>query len=71
MKIDKRIPIPRTKRYGSKWYEVIDSMEIGDSVLCDTKNDALSFGAAMKRKGFRASQRLEGFKYRVWKKEKL
>ena len=46
MKIEKNIPLPNGR---GKWTELVQKMEVGDSVLLKNHAEACSLGLAMKR----------------------
>ena len=68
-KIEKNIPI--TKQYrGGVWKDLIDKMEVGDSVLVENRIAANALVIVMKKYGYRPVTRTDGKKIRVWKLEK-
>lgn len=67
MKIDKNIPVPTDGRGRKGIYkEIINQMEVGDSVLCNT-NEYVGMNHASKRMGVKLTSRTEGDKRRVWR----
>jgi len=67
-KIEKNIPITKQYRKGI-WKDLINNMEIGDSVLIENRGAASSLAAVMKKHGYRPVTRTDGKKIRVWKTE--
>ena len=67
--IEKGIPIPTiTHPKGrSKWSSVIDSMEVGDSVLLPNRKEVISLSAVLNRRDFKVVTRSEEGGIRVWK----
>jgi len=67
-KIEKNIPIPQ---YNGKHADLIQKMEVGDSVLCEDLRNAKSLYQVMKRKGWKSALRKvcdQGYGlYRVWR----
>ena len=68
LKIEKNIPLPQ---YNGKHVDLIQKMEVGDSVLCEDLRTAKSLYQVMKRKGWKSSLRKvcdqEYGLYRVWR----
>ena len=67
-KIEKNISITKQYRKGI-WKDLINNMEIGDSVLIENRRAASSLAAVMKKYGYRPVTRADGAKIRVWKME--
>ena len=70
MKIDKGVPItsgPQTR--SGKWKDLLLDMEIGDSVLVDSKTETMTIRAASFGLGMRVTCRKEADKFRVWRIE--
>ena len=65
--IEKNIPIPRKQVKKAKWVLLVDQMDVGDSVLVDNKRERSALNNAMVAKGYKATQRIEGDKLRVWR----
>ena len=66
MQIEKNVPIPPARR--SK-IEIINDMEIGDSVLCETYEQAMSLRDALRYRGHKYTTRKinDGCGWRVWR----
>ena len=67
-KIEKNIPITKQYRKGV-WKDLVEKMEIGDSVLIANRASANALRIVMKRFGYKQVTRTEGNKIRVWKME--
>lgn len=69
MKIEKDIPIPRKVHCDSKWRDLVDKMNVWESVFIEAKNDAHSLCNSIKRyePEHRGTMRREKQGYRVWK----
>ena len=68
MKIDRGVPITSVSSTRSgKWKNLLLDMEIGDSVLVDTKTETMTIRAAAKVLGMRVTCRKEDNKFRVWR----
>lgn len=77
MEIEKGVPIP--ERYPhSRFREIAEKMEIGDSVLCANSNEAVMLGAKLNNMGRAYTSRKESTErknlenrndlpYRVWR----
>lgn len=61
MKIEKNIPIPKTKA------DYANEMEIGDSVFFESRGLATSFASILTRVGRKGTIGKEGDGYRVWR----
>lgn len=68
-KIEKNIPITKQYRRGV-WKDLMNNMEIGDSVLVENRIAANSLVIVMKKHGYRPVTRTDNKKIRVWKLEK-
>ena len=70
MKIEKGIPIPRSKCQG-KYIKVVSLMEVGDSVLLNCKNttdnNVHGIRQAGRKIGFKLSARTMDEGVRVWR----
>ena len=73
IKIEKNIPIPVHHHAHGKYVNVINQMEIGDSVTVENLKTRNSFYQCMKRKGYKAVTRRitdQGYgAYRIWRTE--
>ena len=70
MKIDRGVPITSVSSTRSgKWKDLLLDMEIGDSVLVDTKTETMTIRAAAKVLGMKVTVRGEDDKFRVWRVE--
>lgn len=66
LEIQKNVRIPY--KNNQKFYELVDKMEIGDSILFEKLNEANSLRACLRRNGFKTAIRKEGDnQFRVWK----
>lgn len=69
-KIEKGIEIPNRRKAGI-WGQLSRSMEVGDSVLVKTRNEAMNLYNALIRHGFKAITRTDNNnQIRVWKANK-
>ena len=67
MKIEKNVPIPKaTGGRPSRWLE-IDEMEIGDSILCETEDDADRVRYAMRYRKYKGTRRKMRDGWRIWR----
>ena len=68
MRIEKNIPVPPA---GRSKIEIINDMEIGDSVLCETYEQAMSLRDALRYRGLKHTTRKmdDGCGWRVWRLE--
>ena len=68
MKIEKNVPIPPA---GRSKIEIINDMEIGDSVLCETYEQAMSLRDALRYRGLKYTTRKmdDAGGWRVWRLE--
>lgn len=68
MQIEKNIPVPPA---GRSKIEIINDMEIGDSVLCETYEQAMSLRDALRYRGLKYTTRKmdDGCGWRVWRLE--
>jgi len=67
MHIEKNIPIPRDTRGRKGIYkDLINKMEVGDSVLC-TRPEYAGMNIAAKCLGVKLTSRAVGTKRRVWR----
>ena len=68
MQIEKNVPIPSGRRSKIK---IINDMEIGDSVLCETYAQAMSLRDALRYRGLKYTTRQmdDGSGWRVWRLE--
>lgn len=66
MVIDKDVPIP-PKGSKSKWTEIAEKMNPGDSIKCDSYCDLECLRNAIKRVGFKAATRKQGGELRAWR----
>lgn len=72
IKIDKGVPLPPERmNRGGKWKSTVAQMNVGDSVGGLSENQVVGITSAIKRAGFKATQRKEdGGTFRIWKLEK-
>jgi hypothetical protein len=68
-KIEKNIPISKHGKTG-KWSSIGKQMEIGDSVLVNSRKEAMSISMALKKTGYKGVTRNVDNGVRVWKVEK-
>ena len=68
-KIEKNIPISKHGKTG-KWSSIGKQMEIGDSVLVNSRKEATSISIALKKTGYKGVTRKVDNGIRVWKVEK-
>lgn len=61
--IQKNVPIPRSI---GKWKMIHENMDVGDSILLPTHDEARSFRASINQSGGRAKERKTVEGYRVW-----
>ena len=70
MKIEKGIPIPKVYRtsntYVTKYTELSNQIEVGDSILFATERECLSAGNSLKYRGFKIATRRVNDGYRIW-----
>lgn len=68
LKIEKGLPIPAPKRFvkSSKWGELLDKMDTGDSVLLATMGQVSAIRMRAKSLGRKLAVRKEGEGMRVW-----
>ena len=65
MQIEKNVPVPPA---GRSKIEIINDMEIGDSVLCETYEQAMSLRDALRYRGLKyTTRKLENQGWRVWR----
>jgi len=75
MEVEKGIKIPEYEGRGApagcgKWQKLAKRMDVGDSIFfADNKKEYLRLCRAMKKLGFKATSRLVGDGYRVWRIE--
>ena len=70
MKIDKGVPITSSSNTRSgKWKDLLGQMEVGDSVLVDTKTETMTIRAAAKGLEMKVTVRGEDDKFGVWRVE--
>jgi len=67
IRIDKKIPLPKRSVRRSKWGEVLNRMQIGDSILFKNPYEANSFRSAAKAHGYSVTQRSVDGGIRVWR----
>jgi len=70
MKIEKNVPIPQAQRGKPLKYEIVDDMEIGDSILCTGKTEtqgSINRGLSLGYKMIRRKENVD--KFRVWRIE--
>lgn len=68
-KIEKNIPISAHGKSG-RWSILTSEMEIGDSILVETRKKATSICICLKRSGYKPVTRKVNGGIRVWKLEK-
>ena len=68
-KIEKNIPISKHGKTG-KWSYLAKQMEIGDSVLVNSRKEAMSISIVLKKTGYKGVTRNVDNGVRVWKVEK-
>ena len=67
MQIEKNIPVPPARRSKIK---IVSDMNIGDSVLCDTYEQAMSLRDALRYRGLKyTTRKIENQGWRVWRLE--
>ena len=67
MQIEKNVPVPLA---GRSKIEIINDMEIGDSVLCETYEQAMSLRDALRYRGLKyTTRKIDGNGWRVWRLE--
>jgi hypothetical protein len=67
MQIEKNVPIPPA---GRSKIEIINDMEIGDSVLCETYEQAMSLRDALRYRGLKyTTRKMDQGGWRVWRLE--
>jgi len=68
MQIEKNVPIPPA---GRSKIEIINDMEIGDSVLCETYEQAMSLRDVLRYRGLKYTTRKmdDAGGWRVWRLE--
>lgn len=67
MQIEKNVPVPPA---GRSKIEIINDMEIGDSVLCETYEQAMSLRDALRYRGLKyTTRKIENQGWRVWRLE--
>jgi len=65
MQIEKNVPVPPA---GRSKIEIINDMEIGDSVLCGTYEQAMSLRDALRYRGLKyTTRKIENQGWRVWR----
>ena len=65
MQIEKNVPVPPA---GRSKIERINDMEIGDSVLCETYEQAMSLRDALRYRGLKyTTRKIENEGWRVWR----
>ena len=65
MQIEKNVPGPPA---GRSKIEIINDMEIGDSVLCETYEQAMSLRDALRYRGLKyTTRKIENEGWRVWR----
>jgi hypothetical protein len=64
MQIEKNVPVPPS---GRSKIEIINDMEIGDSVFCDRYENAMSLRDALRYRGFKYTTRKVNNGWRVWR----
>ncbi len=70
IKIEKNIPIPNRRQKSSKYGSLdVHSLEVGDSVFCQTENMARAIFLKLKRHGFKGTARKWENGFRVWRTE--
>ena len=68
-KIEKNIPVSVHGKSGV-WSRLAREMEIGDSILVETRAKAMGLRTALKRFGYKSTTRTVDEGLRVWKMEK-
>jgi hypothetical protein len=70
MKIEKGIPIPKVYRtsntYVTKYTELSNQIEVGDSILFATKRDCYAAYSALTHRGFKINTRRVDDGFRLW-----
>ena len=65
MQIEKNVPVPPA---GRSKIEIINDMDIGDSVLCETYEQAMSLRDALRYRGLKyTTRKIENEGWRVWR----
>ena len=67
-KIEKNIPISIHGKSGV-WSRLATEMEIGDSILLETRSQAMGLCTSLKRFGYKSTTRTVDKGLRVWKME--
>jgi len=68
IKIDRGVPIaPVDKSRSGKWKDLLLSMNVGDSILVNTKTETMTIRAAAKGLQMNVTVRGEDDKFRVWR----
>jgi hypothetical protein len=67
MKVEKGIPIPRVGSVRGKYTALVQSMEVGDSILCDSDLIVSRLRAAFIRLKVRYSTRKVPGGFRIWR----
>lgn len=64
--VEPGIPIPHRKPSAAR--DAADKMQEGDSVLCDTENEAVLIRHHLNRRGFKTtSRKIAGKGWRIWR----
>ena len=66
MQIEKNVPVPPA---GRSKIEIVNKMDIGDSVFCETYDKAMSLRDALRYRGLKYTTRKleDGSGWRVWR----
>ena len=64
-KVEKNVKLP----VKGKWAQLMQEMEVGDSILFPTHNEARSFRSAVNAKNMKAKERRVSDGHRVWRTE--
>jgi hypothetical protein len=68
IRIEKNIPLPPLKKVPKGHYQkILNQMEVGDSVLLETRHKLRSFRKVARRCGYDTSERVDGVKFRCWR----
>ena len=65
-KIEKGVVLPTRQAYRSKFADLADALEVGDSWLVPALSEKNSCRAFLVRRGFKVATRKEGHAIRMW-----
>ena len=64
MEIEKNVPVPEG---GRSKIQIINDMDVGDSILCQQYNEAMSLRDALRYRNMKYATRKMEDGYRVWR----